>query len=67
MQNIFQIIFGPHDDSHRRVQETVTSSRESVEKAKNRFEDTVSELLKQNDNLTGRSDASHPFHSPPYK
>lgn len=66
MQNPFHAIFGPHDD-HRRMQEAVVSSRKDVEKAKNRFEDTVRELLKQNDSLTGKADASHPFHNTPNK
>lgn len=63
MQNPFHIFFGPRDD-HRRMQEAVVSSRKDVEKAKNRFEDTVRELLKQNDRLTGKPDVSHPFNSP---
>lgn len=66
MQNPFQYLFGPSDD-HRRMQEAVINSRQEVEKAKNRFEDTVRELLKQNDALTGKKDVANPFHNLPRK
>ncbi len=64
MQNPFHALFGPRDD-HRRMQEAVVSSRKDVEKAKNRFEDTIRELLKQND--LGKADVSHPLHNTPRK
>ena len=66
MQNIFQLIFAPRDD-HRKMQEAVVLSRMDVEKAKNRFEDTIKELLKQNDTLTGKANVANPLNKPPRK
>lgn len=61
MPGILKSIFYPHDGSRQKVREEVASSRESVEKAVNRFEETVRDLMDRNDKLTGRANAlSHP-------
>lgn len=54
MTGVLKSIFAPNDGSRQRVQEAVTASRERVESAANRFEDTVRELLGRNDSVTGR-------------
>lgn len=57
MPGIFKSIFRPHDGTRQKVKTEVVSSRESVEKAVNRFEETVRELLDRNDSLTGKANA----------
>lgn len=54
MTGLLKSIFAPNDGSRKRVQDEVTASRERVEKAANRFEETVRDLLERNDKLTGR-------------
>lgn len=61
MPGILKSIFYPHDGSRQKVRKEVSSSRERVEKAANRFEETIRDLMDQNDKLTGRANAlSHP-------
>lgn len=55
MTGLLKSIFAPNDGSRKKVQEAVTASRENVEKAASRFEDTVRELLQHNDSITGRN------------
>lgn len=55
MAGILKTIFTPHDGSRKRVREEVSTSRREVEKAANRFEETVKDLLKRNDTITGRT------------
>lgn len=62
MAGILKTIFQPHDGSRRRVRDEVESSRQEVERAATRFEETVSDLLKRNDTMTGRS---YVFRYPP--
>lgn len=50
-------IFRPHDGTRQKVQEEVVTSREKVETAVDRFEDTIRELIDRNDELTGRNHA----------
>lgn len=57
MTGILKSIFYPHDGSRKRVREEVASSRENVERAVNRFEDTIKGLMDRNDKLTGRANA----------
>lgn len=57
MPGILKSIFHPRDGSRKQVEKDVASSRVDVEKAVNRFETTISELLDRNDRLTGRIDA----------
>ena len=52
---LFRMIFRPHDGTRQQVQEEVKTSRKEIEVAVNRFEETIKELLHQNDRLTGRS------------
>lgn len=47
-------IFNPHDGSRRAVAAQVIRARENVEKAANRLESVVSDLLDENDRITGR-------------
>ena len=54
MTGLLKSIFAPNDGSRQRVMDEVTASRERVEKAANRFEETVRDLLKRNDDVTGR-------------
>ena len=60
MTGILKSIFGPKDGSRQKVKEEVASSRERVETAANRFEETIRDLLDQNDKLTGRR--NHAFY-----
>lgn len=57
MAGILKSIFRPNDGSRKRVHEEVVLSRERVERAANRFEDTIREVLNRNDKLTGRANA----------
>lgn len=54
MTGLLKSIFAPNDGSRTRVKAEVEASRERVEKAANRFEETVRDLLERNDKLTGR-------------
>lgn len=64
MTGILKSIFYPHDGSRKQVREEVASSRENVEKAVNRFEETIQGLMDRNDELTGRN---HALQLPPRK
>lgn len=64
MPGILNSIFRPQDGSRQKVREEVASSRQSVEKAVNRFEETIRDLMDRNDKLTGRDNA---IHLPPTK
>ncbi len=55
MTGILKSIFAPHDGSRQVVMNQVTESREGVERAATRFEDTIRDLMDKNDRLTGRS------------
>lgn len=57
MTGILKSIFYPHDGSRKQVREEVASSRQKVEKAVNRFEETIKGLMDRNDELTGRAHA----------
>lgn len=54
MPGIMKMIFKPHDGTRERVRKEVASSRENVEKAVLRFEETVRGLMDHNDKVTGR-------------
>lgn len=56
MTGILKSIFSPKDGSRQKVREEVVTSRERVETAANRFEETIRDLLDRNDKLTGRRD-----------
>jgi hypothetical protein len=54
MTGFFKSIFAPNDGTRRKVKEEVAASRERLETAANRFEETVRQLLERNDQVTGR-------------
>ena len=54
MIGFFKSIFSSNDGSRQQVKEEVLASRERLETAKNRFEETVRLLLERNDEVTGR-------------
>ena len=64
MTGILKSIFYPQDDSRKKVREEVASSRQKVETAVNRFEETIQGLMDRNDELTGRN---HALQLPPRK
>lgn len=51
---IFQRIFNPYDGSRRAVVARVIEARKDVERAANRLEVVVADLLDENDRITGR-------------
>ena len=55
MNKFWKEIFNPRDGSREKVKGEVLLSRQNVERAVNRFEDTIRELLDENDKLTGRT------------
>lgn len=57
MTGLLKSIFYPHDGSRKQIREEVASSRQNVEKAVNRFEETIQGLMDRNDELTGRANA----------
>lgn len=59
MTGILKSIFRPNDGTREKVKGEVVASRESVDKAVNRFEETIRELMDRNDKLTGRANALH--------
>lgn len=60
MPGILKMIFKPHDGSREQVRNDVAASRAHVEKAVNRFEETIRDLMTQNDTLTGRANNGTP-------
>ena len=54
MTGILKSIFRPNDGTREKVKGEVVASRESVDKAVNRFEETIRDLMDRNDKLTGR-------------
>lgn len=59
MTGILKSIFRPHDGTREKVKREVVASRESVDRAANRFEETIRDLMDHNDKLTGRANAPH--------
>lgn len=57
MPGLLKTIFHPHDGTRRKVQQEVVKSRVDVQKASNRLEETIRDLLDSNDKLTGRKHA----------
>lgn len=57
MTGLLKSIFYPHDGSRKQVREEVASSRQNVEKAVNRFEETIQGLMDRDDELTDRANA----------
>ena len=55
IKGILKAIFSPKDGSRQRVVDDVAESSALVSKAANRFEETVSEMIRRNDKLTGRT------------
>lgn len=55
IKGILKAIFSPKDGSRQRVVDDVAESRALVNKAANRFEETVCEMIHRNDKLTGRN------------
>lgn len=55
MTGFLKSILYPHDGTRKAVKEGVVASRVGVERAVTRFEETVRDLLKENDKLTGRT------------
>ncbi len=66
-QNLFQTLFGSRDGNPVQVKEAVATSRENVQQAANRFEETIRDMMKRNDRLTGRSHDAHSGHQPSRK
>jgi len=64
MTSILKSIFRPNDGTREKVKGEVVASRENVEKAVNRFEETIRDLMDRNDKLTGRA---HAVQLPPRK
>lgn len=58
MTGILKSIFRPNDGTREKVKGEVVASRESVDKAVNRFEETIRDLMDRNDKLTGRANPS---------
>lgn len=54
MPGILTMIFRPYDGSRRKVRDDAATARQDVEKAANRLEKTIRDLLERNDELTGR-------------
>ena len=57
MAGFFATLFKPdqvQDGTRRAVMETVVQAREGVEKARNRLDDVITELLRDNDRVTKR-------------
>lgn len=63
IKGILKAIFHPKDGTRQRVVDDVAESRAQVELAANRFEATVSEMIRRNDKLTGRTHHAQ-LHSP---
>lgn len=59
MTRVLKAIFMPHDGSRKRVVEATTEARNATYEAMNRLEQTVSDLLERNDNLTHRKGQQH--------
>ena len=59
MTGILKSIFRPNDGTREKVKGEVVASRKSVDKAVNRFEETIRDLMDRNDKLTGRANALH--------
>jgi hypothetical protein len=59
MTGIWKSIFKPNDGTREKVKGEVVASRESVDKAVNRFEETIRDLMDRNDKLTGRANVLH--------
>lgn len=53
------MIFRPNDGSRQEVKTAVAVSKHRKELALSRFEETVKDLLKVNDEITGRNNANH--------
>lgn len=51
MAGMIKAIFAPHDGSRQRVLEATAAARNEAYGAMNRLEETVSDLLKRNDDL----------------
>lgn len=54
MAGLLKSILYPQDGSRKAVKEGVVASRVGVERAVTRFEETIRDLLKENDKFTGR-------------
>lgn len=63
MTGLLKSILYPHDGTRKAVKEGVVASRVGVERAVTRFEETISDLLKENDKLTGRTGNAGKIHS----
>lgn len=57
MTGLWKSIFAK-DDAQQKVREDVINSRERVERASSRLEETIRAVLTRNDELTGRNYAS---------
>jgi hypothetical protein len=57
---VFRMIFRPNDGSRQEVKNAVEASRVQKDKATSRFEETIRDLLRVNDEITGRKNAHHP-------
>jgi len=55
MSAVLKSIFAPNDGSRKEVHRKVVESRERVQQAANRVEETIREMLDRNDRLTGRA------------
>ena len=63
MIGILKAIFRPKDGTRQKVVDDVAESRAQVDRAANRFEATVSEMIRRNDQLTGRKNHAQ-FNTP---
>jgi hypothetical protein len=59
---LLKSILHPHDGTRRAVKEQVVTSRQEVQKAVTRFEETIRDLIKKNDLITGRQNDEKPQH-----
>ena len=55
MSALLKAIFSPNDGTRRDVHAKVVASRVRVERAANRLEVTIREMMDRNDRLTGRA------------
>lgn len=57
IKRVFRMIFRPNDGSRQEVKKAVEESKVKKDQATSRFEETIRDLLRVNDEITGRKNA----------